>query len=58
MHDESLRQDQISAANKFLSFLDPRKIVDGNVIRKGPMSLDYAPSVVAASAVLDSKRPR
>lgn len=53
MHDKSLCQDQISAANKFLTLLDPRGKLDGNFTHKGSSSLD-APSMVAASAVLDS----
>lgn len=53
MHDKSLRQDQISAAKKFLSLLDARVKLDGDFTLKGSTSLD-APSMVAASAVLDS----
>lgn len=52
MHDESLRQQQITAANKFLSLLDPRQKVDADSI--GNPSFEFSPSAVAASAVLSS----
>lgn len=57
MQDGNLRQNQISAANRFLSLLDPREILGGASIHGGPLSLEYTPSMVAASAVLNSKRP-
>ncbi|XP_042051902.1 probable lipid-A-disaccharide synthase, mitochondrial isoform X2 [Salvia splendens] len=52
MHDESLRQQQITAANKFLSLLNPQQKVDADSICNP--SFEYTPSVVAASAVLSS----
>ncbi|KAH6826507.1 transferase [Perilla frutescens var. hirtella] len=56
MHDEALRENQISAASKFLRLLNPWEKVGGNSTHRGPMSLEYTPSLVAALAVLNSKR--
>lgn len=57
MQDGNLRQNQISAANRFLSLLVPGEKLGGTLINRGPPSLEYTPSMVAASAVLNSKRP-
>ncbi|KAL0401466.1 UNVERIFIED_CONTAM: putative lipid-A-disaccharide synthase, mitochondrial [Sesamum latifolium] len=54
MHDESLRCKQVSAAEKFLSLLDPLKRVSGNPAQSGHKLLEYTPSMIAASAVLNS----
>ncbi|PIN20239.1 Lipid-A-disaccharide synthase [Handroanthus impetiginosus] len=54
MHNENLRQKQISAAGKFFDLLDPLKSVSGNSSHKEPVLVEYTPSMMAASAVLNS----
>ncbi|KAG6427241.1 hypothetical protein SASPL_111483 [Salvia splendens] len=58
MHDESLRQQQITAANKFLSLLDPRQKVDADSIRNpsfelGP-NIHVSPRMENARAILST----
>ncbi|KAL3649698.1 hypothetical protein CASFOL_006101 [Castilleja foliolosa] len=52
IHDESLRQKQVSAAGKFLNLLDPLKRDSGNSNQREPTT----PSMIAALAVLNSER--
>ncbi|KAL0303637.1 UNVERIFIED_CONTAM: putative lipid-A-disaccharide synthase, mitochondrial [Sesamum radiatum] len=54
MRDESLRWKQVSAAEKFLNLLDPLKRASGNPARSRNKLLEYTPSMIAASAVLNS----
>ncbi|KAL6518319.1 hypothetical protein OROMI_034020 [Orobanche minor] len=55
MHDESLREKQVSAAGKFLNLLDPmRRSSDNSTEREQHLLVEYRPSMIAASAVLNS----
>ncbi|KAK6156221.1 hypothetical protein DH2020_010469 [Rehmannia glutinosa] len=56
IQDESLRQKQVSAAGKFFNLLDPLKRVSGNSTERESLLLEYTPSMIAASAVLNSER--
>ncbi|KAI3458747.1 hypothetical protein Pfo_015410 [Paulownia fortunei] len=56
MHDESLRQKQISAAEMFFNLLDPLKRVSGNSTQREPGVFEYTPSMMAASALFNSGR--
>ncbi|KAL6494291.1 hypothetical protein OROGR_031091 [Orobanche gracilis] len=55
MHDESLREKQVSAAGKFLNLLVPmRRSSENSTEREQPLLVEYRPSMIAASAVLNS----
>lgn len=54
--DENIRKKQISAADTFFDLLDPLRRVSGNSTQKEPQFVETTPSMIAASAVLDSRK--
>lgn len=54
MNDEGLRKKQMDAAGKFINALSPNNRVSRNLTKGEPALIEFAPSMIAASVVLNS----